>query len=299
MSLIAAPTYESGLSGEAVLGALPVAGGIADSVRDFGSGNITSGVIDAAGSALDVVSLIANPIATLASSCASFLLDYMSPLHEELELLTGSPEMVRALGETWDNVGDALTAVADDRDQALGNLRESWQGAAATGYETVATGLTTIMRSLAEAAHSNANGLRLAASVVQIVYEIVKGIIADLVGQLIQAVVEALATVGVGLPVIIAQCSTKIATRVPQVARWVEKIQEVMQKIQGIVERFTSSVANFRSRRRESRRCSTWVSSGSTSKHSTWSTLSKASTPESVNRQRPTQISKGNADGRS
>ncbi|MEX8032579.1 WXG100 family type VII secretion target [Microbacterium sp. 20-116] len=245
MSLIAAPTYESGLSGEAVLGALPVAGGIADSVRDFGSGNITSGVIDAAGSALDVVSLIANPIATLASSCASFLLDYMSPLHEELELLTGSPEMVRALGETWDNVGDALTAVADDRDQALGNLRESWQGAAATGYETVATGLTAILRSLAEAAHSNANGLRLAASVVQIVYEIVKGIIADLVGQLIQAVVEALATVGVGLPVIIAQCSTKIATRVPQVARWVEKIQEVMQKIQKIVEQFTQFGKRF------------------------------------------------------
>lgn len=246
MSLIVAPTYESGLSGEAVLGALPVAGGIADSVSDFGSGNITSGVIDAAGSVLDVVSVIANPIATLASSCASFLLDYMSPLHEELERLTGSPEMVRALGETWDNVGDALTAVAEEREQALRNLRESWHGAAATGYETVANGLTAIMRSLAEAAHSNANGLRLAASVVQIVYEIVKGIIADLVGQLIQAVVIALASVGVGIPAVVAQCSTKIAARVPQVARWVEKIQEVMQRIQSVVERFTQFGREFK-----------------------------------------------------
>lgn len=245
MSLLVAPTYESGASGEAILGAIPIAGGIADSVRDFGNGNITSGVIDVAGSALDVVGVIANPIATLVSSCAAFLLDYMSPLHEELELLTGSPEMVRALGGTWDNVGEALTAIADDRDRALAGLRESWEGAAATGYETVANGLTTLMRSLADAAHSNANGLRLAASVVQVVYEIVKGIIADLVGQLIQAVVIAMATVGVGLPAVVAQCSAKIAQRVPQVARWVEKIQEVMRRIQDIVETFTQLGRKF------------------------------------------------------
>ncbi|MDQ1129557.1 WXG100 family type VII secretion target [Microbacterium sp. SORGH_AS_0888] len=239
MSLIAAPTYESGLSGEAVLGALPVAGGIASSVRDFGNGNITSGVIDVAGSALDVVSMIANPIATLASSCASFLLDYIEPLHQELELLTGSPEMVRALGETWDNVGEALGAVADERDQALSGLRENWDGAAATGYEAVANGLTGILRLLSEAAHSNANGLRLAASVVQIVYEIVKGIIADLVGQLIQAVVEAVATAGVGIPLIVAQVSPKIAQWVSKVAKWVEKIQDVMKKVSDAIQRFT------------------------------------------------------------
>lgn len=245
MSLIAAPTYESGASGEAVLGALPVAGGIANSVRDFGNGNITSGVIDVAGSALDVVSMIANPIATLASSCASFLLDYIEPLHQELQLLTGSPEMVRALGETWDNVGEALTAVAEDRDRALNGLRDNWHGAAATGYEAVAKGLSDILRLLADAAHSNANGLRLAASVVQIVYEIVKSIIADLVGQLIQAVVEALATVGFGLPLIVAQVSPKIAQWVRKVEKWVEKIQDVMTKVQKVIEKFTQFGREF------------------------------------------------------
>lgn len=239
MSLIALPSYESGLSGEAVLGATPIAGNIASAAEDFGSGNIAAGVIDVAGAALDTVSMILNPIATLASSCASFLMDYMGPLHQELELLTGSPEMVRALAETWDNLGNALTEVASERDSTVQALLASWEGPASRAYEATANGVTAIVRSLAESCHGNAGGLRMAATVVQVVYEIVKGIIADLVGQLIQAVVEALATLGIGIPAIIGQCTSKIATRVPQVARWVEKIQEVMKRIDDAVSKLT------------------------------------------------------------
>ncbi|MEV7694596.1 hypothetical protein AB0N73_14825 [Microbacterium sp. NPDC089189] len=236
--LIVAPSYE-GVSGEAVLAAIPVAGNIASAAEAFGNGDIGSGIISVAGSALDVVDMMVNPIATLASSCASFLLDYMPPLHQALELLTGSPEMVRALGETWDNLGTALAEVADARDPAIQALMASWTGVAAQAYEKLAQGLTQIVDSVSQAAHSVADGLRMAAMVVEIVYEIVKAIISDLVGQLIQSVVIALATVGVGIPVVVGQCAAKIARRVPQVAEWVDKIIDVMRRIDEVVSRLT------------------------------------------------------------
>lgn len=236
--LFVAPSYE-GVSGQAVLEAVPVAGSIASAAEAFGNGDIGSGIINVAGSALDVVDMMVNPIATLASSCASFLLDYMPPLHQTLELLTGSPEMVRALGETWDNLGTALSEVAEERASALRALMANWEGVAAEAYEKVAQGLTEIVEFVSKAAHNVANGMRMAAMVVEIVYEIVKAIISDLVGQLIQAVVVALATVGVGIPAVVGQCTTKIAQRVPQVAEWVEKIQDVMVKIDEVVKRLT------------------------------------------------------------
>jgi uncharacterized protein YukE len=239
MSDLLAPVQYEGVSGAAVLDAIPVAGNIAAAAEDFGNGNVVSGIVDVGSSALDVVGVIANPIATLASSCASFLMDYMSPLHEELELLTGSPEMVRALAETWDNLAGALREVAQEHADSVTTLQADWQGTAADSYAATAQGIEQMIATVGESCTGVAGGLRVAATIVEVVYEIVKGIIADLVGLLIQAVAEALATLGLGIPAIIGQCSAKIAQRVPQVAKWVEKIQDAMMAIDRVVSKLT------------------------------------------------------------
>ena len=224
---------------EAVLDATPVAGNIAAAAEDFGSGNVVSGIIDVGSAGLDVVSVIANPIATLASSCASFLMDHMSPLHEELEALTGSPDQVRALAETWDSLQTSFTEIAGDHADAVTTLQADWEGEAFDAYAKTAAGIEDMIDTVGSSCGWVANGLRVAATIVEVVYEIVKGIIAALVGMLIQAVAEALATLGLGIPVIIGQCTSKIAARVPQVARWVQKIQDAMRAVDRIVSKLT------------------------------------------------------------
>lgn len=224
---------------DAVLDATPVAGNIAAAAEDFGSGNAVSGIIDVGSAALDVVSVIANPIATLASSCASFLMDHMSPLHEELEGLTGSPDQVRALAETWDTLSGSLREIAGEHAEAVTALRADWEGEASDTYAKTAAGIEEMIDTVGASCTGVANGLRVAATIVEVVYEIVKGIIADLVGMLIQAVAEALATLGLGIPAIVGQCSAKIAQRVPQVARWVQKIQDAMMAVDRIVSKLT------------------------------------------------------------
>ncbi|QAY59227.1 hypothetical protein ET475_03945 [Microbacterium protaetiae] len=236
--LVVAPSYE-GVSGQALLDATPVAGNIASAAEDFGSGNIGSGIIDVAGSALDVVSVIANPIATLASSCASFLMDHIGPLHRALESLTGSPEMVRALSETWDNLAEALNEIAQDHRSSVMQLLPDWIGDAARSYGLTAQRLEQVIATIGTASHGVAMGLRVAATIVEVVYEIVKGIIADLVGQIIQAVAEALATLGLGIPFIAGQMASRIAQRVPQVMRWVEKVEAAMKRVNDVVARLT------------------------------------------------------------
>jgi len=233
-----APSHE-GVTGEAILEAIPVAGNFASAAESLGNGDIGSAIIDTAGTALDVVDMVVNPIATLISSCASFMLDYISPLHETLEFITGSPEMVRALGETWDNLGTALQEVATERDAAIAALGAGWAGVASEAYARVAQGLSQITATVGGACHGVANGMRMAAMVVEIVYEIVKSIISDLVGQIIQSAIIAIATVGLGAPAVVAQCSPKIAKAIDMVMKWVEKIQKFMTKISKAVEELT------------------------------------------------------------
>ncbi|WEG08339.1 hypothetical protein PU630_14005 [Microbacterium horticulturae] len=236
--LVAAPEYE-GVSGKALLDATPAAGNIASAAEDFGNGNIGSGIIDVAGGVLDTVGLIANPIAALAGSCASFLMDHIGPLHRALESVTGSPEMVRALSETWDNLAEALNEIADDHRAAANRLVPDWAGDAARSYGLTAERLEQVIATIGTSCHNVALGFRVAATIVEIVYEIVKGIIADLVGMLIQAVAEALATLGIGIPFIAGQCAQRIAQRVPQVMRWVEKVQDAMRTVNRVVGQLT------------------------------------------------------------
>lgn len=235
--LIVQPRYE-GVSGQALLEAVPVIGSAADAIEEFSKGN-AMGLVDQAFAALDAVSMVVDPIATLGSSCAAFLLDYLSPLHEDLEHLTGSPEKVKALAATWDNLAKELDGTADDHARAAGQVLSSWRGPAADAYREAAEGLVQMLREDARACTSAADGLRVAAVIVQVVYEVVKGIISDLVGQLISLVVEELCSLGLGTPVVISQACTKIAAKAPQVVRWVEKIEEVMEEFHTKISRFT------------------------------------------------------------
>lgn len=226
--LVVLPEYD-GIDAGAMVDAVPVAGAVASACEDFKEGQWAAGIVDVGAAAFDVVTMFFDPIGTLASSCAGFLMDYIPPLHQELELLTGSPEMVRAMAGTWDNLAKELDNITAEHRHTTANLIADWEGPAAYSVERTAAGLETWLDSVIKACANAAEGLRIMAMVVEVVYEIVKSIISDLVGQLISAVIEEIATLGVGTPVVAAQAGTKIANTIVRVAKWVEKVDEAMK----------------------------------------------------------------------
>ena len=225
--LIVQPSY-AGVSGEAVIAAIPIARQVAAVAGDFSDGNSAAAVLDFGVGLLDVAAMLADPIGTLGSSAAAFLIDYLEPLHQELEMLTGSPEQVKALAATWTNLATALQENADTHRQVTEQVLAQWEGPAAESYRKSAEGVVAVIEQCSGACTGAANSLQTAAVVVQVVYEVVKGIISDLVGQLISLVVEELATVGLGTPVVITQACAKIAAKAPKVAKWVEEAQKVL-----------------------------------------------------------------------
>jgi uncharacterized protein YukE len=228
--LLVKPEYE-GISWKGLAEATPVLSGAIQLTEDCTSGNAAVLLIDAPLTALDTVSMLADPIGTLVSAGAGFLLDYMAPLHQELEMLTGSPEQVKALAATWDNLAAELGTAADDHRRTAISLSQEWTGVAADSYQRTADGLATATDQVAQMCSGIADALEMSAAVVQVVYEIVKGIISDLVAEIVTLLLEEMATAGFGTPVVIAQAISKIAAKAPKVADWVEKIQKVLKEV--------------------------------------------------------------------
>ncbi|TDE93873.1 hypothetical protein EXU48_10360 [Occultella glacieicola] len=215
---------------------LKIVGPIDSTVESVQNGNWAGALFGLAGSVTDLAAAVVDPIATLASSVAGFLLDHMPPLPEFLDILAGDPAEVTAISDTWSNISSHLTTVAADFDAAVQAALEPWIGATADTYRQVANITSGTISSMAGVATGLSVGFAVASGIVAAVRAIVRDLIADLVGKLISWVVECLATVGIGLAWIGAQAATTIAKWSTRAADWIEKVTAAIEKFATLVQ---------------------------------------------------------------
>lgn len=65
------------------------------------------------GAVADVASAVTNPIATLVSWGAGFLIEHFEPLKGWMDQLAGNADQVRAHAQTWANTATAMGGQAD------------------------------------------------------------------------------------------------------------------------------------------------------------------------------------------
>lgn len=203
---------------------VPVVGSLFSTGTSLGSGDWAGALGSGVGAVGDLVGVAVDPLGTLASSVAGFLLDRFSWFQEALDVLVGNPAVVTAVGLTWSNVGTTLEMQAERLIEIRDRTALHWHGPAADAFREHLTEMAHRANIEAFACRCVNTGFAIGSGIVEIVRQIVSAICAELVGKLIVWVAEALGTLGFGVPVVVAQATAAIARWVDDAARWTDEL---------------------------------------------------------------------------
>lgn len=203
---------------------IPVVGPLVSTGAGLASGNWAGALASGAGAVGDAVGMAVDPLGTLASSVAGFLLDRFSWFQEALDVLVGDPAIVTAVGLTWKNVGGVLEQQSERLIQLRDQTATHWQGAAAEAFRKRLTEMAQRARAEAFGCRCVNAGFAIGSGIVQVVRAIVSAICAELVGKIIVWVGEAIGTLGFGLPVIVTQATAAIARWIDDAAKWTDEL---------------------------------------------------------------------------
>src|SRR5919202_5592076 len=92
--------------------------GIAESAQDLAhgisNGDWVEAGLGAVGVGLEVLSMVIDPIGTLAAYGVSWLIEHVRPLKEALDWFAGDPPVIRSFSQTWENVATEVGTIAQD-----------------------------------------------------------------------------------------------------------------------------------------------------------------------------------------
>ncbi|MGC7096155.1 DUF6531 domain-containing protein [Amycolatopsis lurida] len=219
--------------------------GIAESAVDLANGVSDGSWVEAGlgavGVGLEVLSLVVDPIGTLASYGVSWLIEHVQPLKEALDWLAGDPPVIQSFSETWANVAAEVNAIAGDLGNEVTNGTAGWQGEGAEAYRGAAAEQADALAGAASLADGISAGVMIMGTVVAAVRELVRDLVAELVGKLITWALEAAATLGFATPAIAVQATTAITKTISKISDFIRKlvktIGNVSPKIRKIIDK--------------------------------------------------------------
>ncbi|OLR92378.1 DUF6531 domain-containing protein [Actinokineospora bangkokensis] len=233
--------------------------GIAEACTDLASG-ISSGDwveagIGAVGVGLEVLSMVIDPVGTVASYGVSWLIEHVQPLKDALDWFAGDPPVIRSFSETWANIAAEVGGVAGDLGGEGGGGAQQWRGEAADAFRRGSAEAADAISGAGALADGVSAGVMIMGEVVAAVRELIRDLVAEVVGKLITWALEAVATLGLATPVIVAQASATVArvtNRIadlvrklvktignvtPRLRKVVDKLGEIMEKLRGLARR--------------------------------------------------------------
>jgi hypothetical protein len=169
----------------------------------------------------DAVDFVVDPIASMAASAASFLMEYVEPLREALDSLAGSPSAVGAQAQTWERIAQRVVQTAGDYSSRTATALTGWEGPAASAYRSFVASYTELLDGTGKLCSGISSAMVGASAVVGFVRTIVRETIADLVGKLVSWASQVAATAGVGATWVVPQAVRSIAVYVEKVRGWI------------------------------------------------------------------------------
>src|SRR5215470_577086 len=228
--------------------------GIAESANDLANG-ISNGDwveagLGAVGTGLEVLSMVIDPVGTLASYGVGWLIEHVKPLKEALDWLAGDPPVIRSFSETWGNVAHEIDAIAQDFNSETASGTSGWTGEAADAYRGHSAEVADALAGAGSLADGISTGVMIMGEIVAAVREIVRDLVAELVGKLITWALEEVASLGFATPVVVAQATAAISKVTTKIADFVRKlvktignvtprIRKVMDKLDEIIQKLT------------------------------------------------------------
>jgi RHS repeat-associated protein len=219
--------------------------GIAESASDLANGVKDGSWVEfgmgALGVGMEALSMVMDPIGTLAQYGASWLIEHVQPLKEALDWLAGDPPVIQSYSDTWANVAKEVGAVAGDLSNEAKNGTAGWTGDGGDAYRQHVAEQTDAIAGASTLADGISTGVMVMGQVVAMVRETVRDLVAELVGKLISWVLEEACTLGFATPLVAVQATTAITNTISKVSDLVRKliktIGNVSPKIRKIVDK--------------------------------------------------------------
>lgn len=225
VAAVPSPSLDTALSGLRIIGpGMSIASGVQNE-------SWLEGIAGGASMATDIASFIIDPIASMAASAASFLMEYITPLREALDSIAGNPSAVSAQAQTWFNVSDRVSSTTSTYSSRVDSALAGWQGPAATAYQTFVASYTSLVNGAATVCTGIGYAMSGASAVVAFIRTIVRETIADLVGKLISWAIQVAATAGVGASWVVPRAVTVIAQYVEKVRGWITNLTKSIRNL--------------------------------------------------------------------
>lgn len=249
--LVAQPqTQTTGVTG---IGIAESAVDLANGVKD---GSWVEGGLGALGVGLEALSLVVDPLGTLAQYGVSWLIEHVRPLKDALDWLAGNPPVIQSFSDTWANVAKEVNTIAGDFDNEVKTGTTGWTGVASDAYRGKAAEHSDALAGAATLADGISTGVMVMGQVVAMVRETVRDLVAELVGKLIAWALEVACSFGFATPVVSAQATVAISKAITKVSDLLRKliktignvaprIRKIIDKLGEIIEKLSKLGKKF------------------------------------------------------
>ncbi|MFF2396804.1 RHS repeat-associated core domain-containing protein [Nocardia sp. NPDC058114] len=188
----------------------------------------------------EAVSLVVDPLGTLAGYGVGWLIEHCQPLQDALDWIAGDPAQIEAYAKTWDNVAARISEVATAQNAAVTADVADWTGQTATAYKSAASNTTNLLTAANTAATAAASAIRMAGGIVAAVRETVRDLVAQTVGRLAVWAAELVFSVGLATPLVAVQATAYIAKTVATISKLFSKLAKTMSKLKPLLKQLKS-----------------------------------------------------------
>ncbi|MBC2932208.1 hypothetical protein [Nocardioides sp. zg-1228] len=224
--------------------------GAADSAEAFGRGDWIEGSANGLSAAVDVVGAVVDPIGTLGSMFAGWLLSHIGPVQDALDELLGDPATIQSFAQTWENCAGHLRGLADDYRGAVAGDLSGLQGMTMDAYRDFAETEESLVRGMGNVCTGVGAGVALGGTVLAGVREFIVQIMSDAIGQIIKLLGEAAATLGIAAPHAITTAANKAReliqrtrTLMTDLAKSLDKFADLVADISPALEKASTALA--------------------------------------------------------
>ncbi|MFD4357114.1 DUF6531 domain-containing protein [Nocardia sp. NPDC058518] len=197
------------------------------------------------GLAAEAVSLVVDPLGTLAGYGVGWLIEHCQPLQDALDWIAGDPAQIEAYAKTWDNVAARISEVATAQNKAVTTDVTDWTGQTATAYKSAASNTTNLLTAANTASTAAASAIRMAGGIVAAVRETVRDLVAQTVGRLAVWAAELVFSVGLATPLVAIQATAYIAKTVATISKLFSKLAKTMANLKPLLKQLKSAFGDI------------------------------------------------------
>ncbi|MDQ0377563.1 hypothetical protein [Amycolatopsis thermophila] len=194
-------------------------------------------------------SIVSDPLGWLISNGVSFLISWIEPLNDMLDLVTGDPDALQSGADTFNKLGTEIEKLREETEQLLAEGLSDWDGPAAAAAGKRLAEFRDGVSGTAGATGEIATLLAVSSAVMSVIKDVITSIISDLVEWLIVTWLAALAasTFTFGGSVVAAEGTTAVEAGMAtsKAGRWVQRVQAIIQKLKGLVDKIKAFIGRI------------------------------------------------------